>query len=143
MSAAMNEIRSNRWLLLAVCMSGLLLGAAASADDRDGRRHDDSHWNRDRHDERRGDWDRDDHRHHRNSYRNDHHDRRDWSYYNGRYWAPPRYRGRECTDHRHYRGRHYHVSASDYYDYYYPRYRYYGPRPHSVNASVIITVPLF
>ena len=68
---------------------------------------------------------------------------RDWRYYQGRYWAPAQYRGRHCTDRRHYHGVHYHVAARDYYDYYYPRYRYYGSRPLGANASVIITAPLF
>jgi len=69
--------------------------------------------------------------------------RPDWHYYNGRYWAPPVYRGRYCTDPRHYHGAHYHVAASDYYEYYYPRYRYYGASPISASANVIISIPLF
>jgi hypothetical protein len=69
--------------------------------------------------------------------------RKGWHYHAGRYWAPPSYRGVYCTDARHYHGVHYHVSVRDYYDYYYPRYRYYGPKSLSGVASVIITVPLF
>jgi len=64
-----------------------------------------------------------------------------WHYHRGRYWAPAAYRGRYCNDFRHYRGVHYHVSTRDYYDYYYPRFRHYGPL-HGA-ASVIITVPLW
>lgn len=66
-----------------------------------------------------------------------------WHYHAGRYWAPPSYRGRRCTDHRHYHGVHYHVTVHDYYTYYYPRYRYHGSLPSSPHASLIITVPLF
>jgi len=66
-----------------------------------------------------------------------------WHYSKGRYWAPPRYRGRYCQDRRHHHGVHYHVAVRDYYDYYYPRYRYYGPKPIGANASVIISIPLF
>jgi hypothetical protein len=102
-------------------MGGLLLAGAASANDRHGSKHDDGRYS--------------------SSYRD--YDRRDWHYSRGRHWAPARYRGRECTDRGHYRGVHYHVAARDYYDFYYPRYRYYGSRPVGIGASVIITVPLF
>jgi hypothetical protein len=147
MSGATQEIRSTRWLL-AICMGALLFAGAASADDRHGgRRHDRgdrSHWSHDRHDDRRASR-YDDYRGRDWSARSYHgeYDRRDWRYYNGRYWAPPRYRGRECSDRRHYHGVHYHVAARDYYDHYYPRYRYYGPQPYGASASVIITLPLF
>jgi hypothetical protein len=156
MSGATKEIRSNRWLLPAVCAIGLFAGGVASADDRHhGGRDFRGHSNRghERHDDRHRDW-RDERRwspndaHHdrrysdRRSYRGEYM-RRDWHYYQGRYWAPPRYRGRECSDRRHHHSVHYHVAARDYYDYYYPRYRYYGSRPLSADASVIITIPLF
>lgn len=108
-------------------------------DDR--RHHDDDRRHHD--DGNRRDWDRrsywrDDRRHDDRGYRG-----RDWRYHNGRYWAPAHYRGRYCNDRHHYHGVHYHVAANDYYDYYYPRYRYYGPRPYGANASVIISIPLF
>ena len=168
MSGATKDIRSSQWLLLVVCAAGLLFGGAASADerhrdDRDHRershrdhgRREHGHQDYRRNDNGRHDYGRHDGR--RGSHHDGRHDRRysshgdsradygrrDWHYYNGRYWAPPRYRGRECTDRRHHHGVHYHVVARDYYDYYYPRYRYYGSRPLSADASVIISIPLF
>jgi hypothetical protein len=139
--------------LAAICLSAALLSGAVHADDDRGRRNDrrfhsenhssvHKHWRDHRHDD-----DRDDRRRDRGHRRSDWGDRdyrrADWRYYGGRYWAPAHYRGRHCTDRRHYHGVHYHVAARDYYDYYYPRYRYYGSRPLGANASVIITVPLF
>lgn len=130
---------------------GQYLQRHGDRDDRHDRRRDDRDWDRRDghrdHDRRRNDWDS------RSNWRGDgrgwdgrsggRYYRPDWHYYNGRYWAPPRYRGRYCDDRRHFHGVHYHVAASDYYDYYYPRYRSYGPRPYGANASVIITLPLF
>jgi hypothetical protein len=164
--------KQSMWLA-ALCASAALLSSTAFADNdkhrgdggksrgerwsqerhhdrRDERRHDGrSSWRDDDHrrwndDNRRGrDWDRrsdwrDDRRHYDSRYRG-----RDWRYHQGRYWAPAYYRGRQCDDRRHFHGVHYHVAASDYYDYYYPRYRYYGARPYGANASVIISIPLF
>lgn len=157
MSPAMNRVGLNRFLLLAVCTGSLLLSAVASADDdrrRDSRKHrgEHSHSGHSRADDHRdrrhsghrssNQGDRHGDRWDRRAYRLDH-ERRDWHYHQGRYWAPPKYRGRQCSDRRHHHGVHYHVRARDYYDYYYPRYRYYGPRPHGADASVIITIPLF
>jgi hypothetical protein len=67
--------------------------------------------------------------------------RHDYSYREA--WPPLHRYGRRCGDRRHYRDVHYHVRARDYYDYYYPRYRYYGAAPLESHASVIITLPLF
>jgi hypothetical protein len=105
-------------------------------DGQRGWRDDDNHRGRDW--DRRSNWRGDDRRYYDNRYRAP-----DWRYYNGRYWAPADYRGRYCDDRRHYHGVHYHVAARDYYDYYYPRYRYYGSQPYGANASVIISIPLF
>lgn len=158
MSRSYFATRCKQVLLAALCLSCAVLGAAAHADS---RRDDDRgarHYEQRRHgkdwDSRRhhGRHDRDDDRkhRHRSDYRHDHRGdsryvRRDWHYHNGRYWAPPRYRGQYCDDHRHYRGAHYHVAMRDYYDYYYPRYRpvYPGPRHYDANATLIITLPLF
>jgi hypothetical protein len=142
---------SRRAWLVAICMTSAFVSGVVQADDDRGRGGHDrgfrsehhssvrEHW-RDHRDD--GDWDDDwrgrDRDHGRRDYR-----AADWRYYRGRYWAPAYYRGRQCTDSRHFHGVHYHVAARDYYDYYYPRYRYYGPRPFSANASVIITIPLF
>lgn len=168
MSGSMLKVGSKRLWMIALCMSAALASSASFADNdkhrgNDGKhRAERSHWSNDRHHDRRHDdrrdW-RDDRRHHddgnrrdwdRRSYWRDdrrHDDRgyrgRDWRYHNGRYWAPAQYRGRYCNDRHHYHGVHYHVAANDYYDYYYPRYRYYGPRPYGANASVIISIPLF
>ena len=73
----------------------------------------------------------------------------DWRYGYDRYdrhareWPSLQRHGRRCADRRHYHRVHYHVLARDYYDYYYPRYRYYGAAPVGAHASVIITLPLF
>lgn len=138
MRDAMSGTPWKKLLVAALCVSGALWGIESQARDRDHdqrhysqyeRRHHDSH-----HDWRHRHWRDDDRRHARH---------RDWHYGRGRYWAPADYRGRYCDDRRHFRGVHYHVAARDYYDYYYPRYRYYGARPYGANASVIISVPLF
>jgi hypothetical protein len=142
MRDALSGIRCTKLLVAALCVSGALWGVESQArDDDDKRRY--SHFER-RH--RDSDFRHDSHRRH--SHRYSHFDRRDfrhrdWHYHRGRYWAPAHYRGRYCDDRRHFRGVHYHVAARDYYDYYYPRYRYYGPKPYGANASVIISVPLF
>jgi hypothetical protein len=131
-----------RWLLAAICVGGTLLSAASQADHRhrgdDGWRHRGNERFERRWDHR-SQWRRD-HRSYRDTRR---HYQPDWHYHSGRYWAPPRYRGRYCNDGRHFHGVHYHVAARDYYDYYYPRYRSYGSRPFSADANLIITVPLF
>lgn len=137
MRDAMFETPWKKLVVVALCISGALWGVESQARDRDDdgkRRY--SHFDR-RHDDRGRDhrhWRDDDRRHIRH---------RDWHYQRGRYWAPAHYRGRYCDDRRHFRGVHYHVAARDYYDYYYPRYRHYGPRPYGANASVIISIPLF
>jgi hypothetical protein len=156
---------TRRWMVRQVCIIALgtsalgLAGVAAAADDRHRDRDSKSrHHHEWRSDSRRShDYDRRDHREYRGSskhhkhhsaryeYRgHDHrHYRPGWYHHGDRYWAPPSYRGRYCSDHRHYRGVHYHVAARDYYDYYYPRYRYYGPHPRGIDGSLIITIPLF
>lgn len=57
----------------------------------------------------------------------------------------PRYveEGRYCDDYRHYRGVHYHVSPRDYYRAGYPRdaYRFYGRS--GIDATIVVTLPLF
>lgn len=153
-SGSSSMLSAKRVWLIAICVGCVALGGAAFADNDRGRGHDkkfrgEQHsWVRDRerdhrrdrhHDHRRDDrrdWDQ------RSQGRRDSY-RRDWRFSNGRYWAPPEYRGRHCNDRRHFHGVHFHVAARDYYDYYYPRYRYYGSRPLGADASVIITLPLF
>lgn len=140
-----------RLWFIALCVGGAALSNAAYADDDRRRGHDKKfrgehhswqhdrgreHWRDDRRRDRGRDWD---HRSHgRRDYRGS-----DWRFHRGRYWAPQHYRGWHCSDRRHYTTAHYHVAARDYYDYYYPRFSYHGPRPHGANASVIITLPLF
>ena len=146
-SGSPEALNSRRAWLVAICMIGALLSDAVHAgDDRgrghDGKFHDERHSSVDNHRHRTDDdyWRRD----WTDGFQGRGDDRgADWRYYQGRYWAPAHYRGRHCTDRRHYRGVHYHVAARDYYDYYYPRYRYYGSRPLGAHASVIITAPLF
>lgn len=137
--------------ILTVAIVGFSLANVASADERRGA----SKYRNDRvehydhraytkHDRHHPSSHRDRHAHDRHHYRpkhEHHHARSGWHYHAGRYWAPPSYRGRYCSDRRHYHGVHYHVAYQDYYDYYYPRYRYYGPHVHG--ASLIIAVPLF
>lgn len=57
----------------------------------------------------------------------------------------PRYveDGRYCDDYRHYRGVHYHVAPRDYYRAGYPReaYRLYGRS--GIDATLVVTLPLF
>jgi hypothetical protein len=147
--SSFHERRGRPVWFATLCVLSALFGSAAYADDdrreygerfrsephsrvheraRE-RDHDGRH-------EHRRDWER---RHEQRGY----HRERDWRYYHGRYWAPAHYRGRRCSNRRHFHEVHYHVLARDYYDYYYPRYRYYGPRPSHASASVIITLPLF
>ncbi|MGH8178610.1 MAG: hypothetical protein ACREV5_20320 [Steroidobacter sp.] len=140
-----------RVCFIVLWVSAAALSSAAYADDDRNRGHAKKHrghdhsWAQDR---ERDHW-RDHRRHERGRDRDHRSDSqrgyrgRDWRFHRDRYWAPPQYRGRHCTDRRHYHGVHYHVAAHDYYDYYYPRFRYYGPRPLGANASVIITLPLF
>lgn len=143
-----------RWLVM-LSIAAMLLGTASLAAAGDGGRKSRadarawSHAHRYEHRPARRAHERRHEQHRRARVRHDgrrDHDwyrRSGWHYSGGRYWAPPRYRGRYCHDARHYRGVHYHVAVRDYYDYYYPRYRYHGPRPLSANASVIISIPLF
>jgi hypothetical protein len=140
--------RTIAWL--AVSLACLCFGTTAFADDDRGWKSGRHHERHDRHDYRKhSSKHARDHRHaHRKShsrYESKHHDYRHpyagWHYHRGRHWAPASYRGRYCTDRRHFHGVHYHVAYHDYYEYYYPRYRYYGP--HTRGASLIITVPLF
>lgn len=128
---------------LIAAVAGLCLSTAVSADNRHGEgkrhgQHADRHVYRShgKHDSRAHD-----HRHHRPKHEHDRHHYAGWHYHGGRYWAPASYRGRYCTDLHHFHRAHYHVAYDDYYEYYYPRYRYYGPHVHG--ASLIITVPLF
>lgn len=141
MRDAMSAMRWKKLLVAVLCFGGALWGVQSQARDRDDDRRRHSHFER-RHDDHGRH-----HRHRRDDDRRPVFNRdwrhRDWHFHRGRYWAPARYRGRYCNDRGHFRGVHYHVAIRDYYDYYYPRYRYYGPRPYAANASVIISVPLF
>lgn len=145
--AALERFGFRRVALAALClMAGAAFAGAAHADSdrghRGAKRHVELRW-----------YAHDRHRHGRHAHRAHervHHDAHvphgahaDWLWHGGRYWAPAHYKGRRCTDRRHHPHVHYHVLARDYYDYYYPRFRYYGPRPRDLSASVIITVPLF
>ncbi len=140
-----------RAAFLAIALTSLSVASNASADNRDrshyrdrDRQHHSSHYESDRfHERSRG------HKSYRkrqghdkvgHSHLQHRHRPGNWHYQRGRYWAPVNYRGRYCVDRHHYRGEHYHVTARDYYDYYYPRFRSYGP---AAGASFIITVPLF
>jgi hypothetical protein len=132
--------------LLVAVLGAFGFAAAAQADDRHRSRdaHARSHYSKHySHDHRRS---YDSKHHHHPTHGHKHspkHAHPDWHYHAGRYWAPPSYRGRYCSDLRHYHVAHYHVAVRDYYDYYYPRYRYHGPHPHHANASLIISIPLF
>lgn len=144
--------RTIAWL--AISLACLCFGTTAFADDdrgwKSGRHHQRYDRHHDRHDYAKH---RSKHAHdHGHAHRHYHHHewKRDyvrrhhyagWRYHDGRYWAPASYRGRYCTDRRHFHGVHYHVAYNDYYEYYYPRYRHYGPHAHG--ASLIISVPLF
>lgn len=152
MSRSNFATRCKQVLLAALCLTGAALGPAALADSRRdddrGARHHEKRWRGDdRRDDRRFRHEQRDHdgKHRYRSSDNDRYERRDWRYHEGRYWAPARYRGRYCDDHRHHRGGHYHVAMRDYYEYYYPRYRpiQHIPRHYDANATVIITLPLF
>jgi hypothetical protein len=129
----------------ALCAAAVMVATSSYADDDRGRR-----------DKRGGEHRSWAHEHGRDHHRDRHRDHRSWerghardwrSYDDRRYYAdahPPLHRhGRRCADRRHYHAVHYHVAARDYYDYYYPRYRHYGPAPLSAHASVILTLPLF
>ncbi len=125
----------NMLTAIAICALGTAAALPASADDghrgrRDERyehRHD--HGNAGRY---RGHDDR-----HESGYR-----RRDVNRY-VRY--APRYvvDGRYCDDARHYRGAHYHVASRDYYRYDYPREAYRLQRGSGIDATLVVTLPLF
>jgi hypothetical protein len=159
MHGSMNEratARSVKALWRAVlCAAAVSIATASYADDSD----------RSRGDKRRGEhrsWTHE-HANHQHRHRNDdrrRREQRDHRRWDERYvqdwrrgydrrssrrdeWPPLQRYGHRCGDRRHYRGVHYHVLARDYYDYYYPRYRYYGHAPRDSHASVIITLPLF
>lgn len=137
---------------LIATLAGLCLSTVASADNRHGdakrySQHVDRYDHRS-HGKHHSQAKRPAHRdyyardhHHKPKHKHDRHHRAGWHYHSGRYWAPASYRGRYCTDLHHFHRAHYHVAYDDYYEYYYPRYRYYGPHTHG--ASLIITVPLF
>lgn len=57
----------------------------------------------------------------------------------------PRYveSGRYCDDDRHYRGVHYHVSPRDYYRVDYPRDLYRSHGRSGIDATIVLTLPLF
>jgi hypothetical protein len=69
---------------------------------------------------------------------------RDDYYYSPRYGAP-RYveYGRYCDDDRHYRGVHYHVAPRDYYRADYPREVYRSHGRSGIDATIVLTLPLF
>ena len=140
--------RAKAFWCAALCAAAVMVTTSAHADDddrrRDKRRGEHRSWAHEhgpRHHHRHGD-------RHRDDRGWDHSSARDWRGHDDRrYYAdeqPPLHRyGRRCGDRRHYHAVHYHVAARDYYDYYYPRYRYYGAAPVSAHASVIVTLPLF
>ena len=147
-SAATPWVRRMRWFAFALI--GLAMSTGAYAGDR--HRSHDQQWShryeQKRHHARHPHARRSHDGNHQRHYAHGHHPpkhtaRKGWHYHEGRYWAPANYRGRYCTDRRHFHGAHYHVAVRDYYDYYYPRYRYHGPQPHAGVASLIISVPLF
>jgi hypothetical protein len=146
-SAATPWVHRMGWLVLALI--GLGMSAGAHAGDR--HRSHDKQWThryeRDhaRHSNRGHDRNhaRQYSAHGRHGHPPKHAHPKGWHYHQGRYWAPASYRGHYCTDRRHFHVAHYHVAVRDYYEYYYPRYRYHGPHPHSGVASLIISVPLF
>lgn len=125
-------------LLAALCAMGATLAVPASADDDRGRRHD---RHEHRHVERHHD--RYDRRDDRRDYRSE---RRDSRYDSYRYERPrPRYvmSGRYCDDRRHLHSVHYHVAPRDYYAYGYPRDAYRLHRGAGLDATLILTLPLF
>ncbi len=124
-------------LLAALCAVGATLAVPAAADDDRGRRHDRyEHRHAERHHDR---YDRDD----RRDYRSE---RRDSRYDSYRHERPrPRYvvSGRYCNDRRHLHGVHYHVAPRDYYAYGYPRDAYRLHRSAGLDATLVVTLPLF
>jgi hypothetical protein len=121
--------------LVALCGLGAIAATPAMADQRH-RGRDDDRYER-RHDDRYSP---------RYSVREERSGRR----YDGRFdegyrRSTPRYvdNGRYCDDYRHYRGVHYHVSPRDYYRVDYPRdaYRLYGRS--GIDATFVVTLPLF
>ncbi len=131
-------------MLVAAVLALVTIATPAFADghrDRDNRNDRHEH----RHSDRRDD--RHDVRHER---RDDRYDRRYSSRDDRRYvrYAPryaPRYvvNGRYCDDRRHYRDVHYHVASRDYYSYGYPRDAYEVRRGGGLDATLIVTLPLF
>lgn len=122
-------------LLAALCALGGTLALPAVADDDRGRRHDRYERHVERHDdryERRHDRrnERREHRWERREYRRDYRSRH---VVNGRY----------CNDRRHLRSVHYHVAPRDYYAHGYPREAYRLHRGSGLDATLIVTLPLF
>jgi len=143
--------RSKSLWLAVLCVGGVLLGHASHADA-DRHRGQGKHHRVHQGAERGHSPPRHERRHanYKDNYKDAHRDARwyrshGWQQHSGRYWAPANYLGRHCTDRRHHGGVHYHVALRDYYDYYYPRYRYHGALPLAAGptASVIISIPLF
>jgi hypothetical protein len=121
--------------LVTLCGLGAIAATPAMADQHH-RGRDDSRYER-RHDDRYSP---------RHSVREDRSVRRyDGRYDDGYRRYRPRYveSGRYCDDYRHYRGVHYHVSPRDYYRVDYPRdaYRLYGRS--GIDATLVVTLPLF
>lgn len=125
-------------VLAALCTLGAVLALPAAADDRG--RHFDRH---ERHVERHS------HRHeHRDDWRDRrearrHHARDHVRYYRDDHRSRYVVRGRYCDDRRHLHSVHYHVAPRDYYAYGYPRDAYRLHRGSGIDATLVVTLPLF
>jgi hypothetical protein len=123
--------------LVAICGLGTVATLPAMADDDYRGRRDDRYERR--HDDRSGAR----HGSREQRYARAYHGRGNG--YSARY--APRYvvSGRYCDDHRHYRDVHYHVPARDYYRNDYPRASYWlhGASGRGIDATLVLTLPLF
>ncbi len=135
-------------LLTGLCIIGATLALPAVADDDRRGRRDDRHEHHDRgRDNRYVDWyERRDDRGNRRHERRGQNDR--YVYVEPRSYrrvVPSRHvaQGRYCNDRRHYRDVHYHVAPRDYYSYDYPRDSYRLRGRSGLDATLILTLPLF
>lgn len=132
-------------LLTTLCTLGTLSFAFASPASADGGRHYDRHDRYERQYDRRHDRRverridrRDDRRDYRRNY-----GRGDSRNYRPRYYGRDVVNGRYCDDRRHLHSVHYHVAPRDYYAYGYPRDAYRLHRSNGLDATLIVTLPLF
>jgi len=126
----------NMFALAALFGLGALAAAPVMADDHHRGRRDDSRYER-RHDDR-------------HSARYPAREERRYLRHERRYDAGyrryvPRYveAGRYCDDYRHYRGVHYHVAPRDYYRVDSPREAYRLDGRSGIDATLVLTLPLF